>query len=155
MQPCQRRPRSRGGGGGTLRFPECPFPTWAVAGASAGVVASSPPPPSWRQGPTMMRTKTVTSLSRRCGRRRGEDGKLRSLLLGSATAEGPPACCGGTLRATAAGLLVACSSEGDHPVHHSHVRQYVHRGEEGRGSNAGEHISCQALAPSSFAHTSV
>ncbi len=30
------------------------------------------------------------------GRRRGEDGKLRSPCLGNATAKGPPACRGGT-----------------------------------------------------------
>jgi hypothetical protein len=42
---CQRRRRSRGSSGRTLRFPECPSPLWAAAGASAGVVASSPPAP--------------------------------------------------------------------------------------------------------------
>jgi hypothetical protein len=34
-------------------------------------------PPSWRQEPTTMTTKTVASLSRRRGTRRGEDGELR------------------------------------------------------------------------------
>jgi hypothetical protein len=87
-------------------FRSVPAPPWAVGGASAGVVASSPPPPSWRQEPAMTTTKTVASLSRRSGRRRGEDGKLQPSRLGHATAEGPPACHGGTWWATAAGLLV-------------------------------------------------
>jgi hypothetical protein len=99
---------------------------WAAAGALVGVVASLPPPLSWRQGPTTMTTKTVAPLSRRRGRRRGEDVELGSSRLGQATAEGPPACRGGTCWATAAGLLVACRSEGDRPVHHGLVRHHVH-----------------------------
>ncbi len=104
-------------------------------GGGGGIGGSGrffPPPPSWRQGPTTTTTKTVTPLSRRCGRRRGEDGELQSLRLGSATAEGPPACRGGTWQAMAAGLLVARGLEGDHPVHRSHIRQYVHSCGPGR-----------------------
>jgi hypothetical protein len=45
-------------------------------------------------------------ISRRQGRRQGEDGKLQPSRLGHTTAEGPPACHGETWWARAAGLLV-------------------------------------------------
>ena len=96
---------------------------WGIGGSGRFF----PPPPSWRQVPTTTTTKTVAYLLRRCRRRRGEDGELRSSRLSNTTAEGPPACRGGTWWATAVGLLVARGLEGDRPVHHGHVRQYVHR----------------------------
>jgi hypothetical protein len=73
-----------------------------------------------------MTMKTVTSLLRRRGRKQGEDGKLQSLRLGHATAEGLPACHGGTWWAMPAGLLVARGLEGDCPVHHGLVCHHVH-----------------------------
>jgi hypothetical protein len=68
-QPYQCRHCSRGSGGGTLQFPECPFPTWVKAGASAGVVASSPCPCLGGKGQQQQRQKQ----SHHCRGDAGED----------------------------------------------------------------------------------